>query len=229
MLVAMQSISFDFCGRHVELLLPDGDRYRTAAEDVLRGLAYPIPANDEGPPLRTIVDLGAHAGEFTIMAAARWPSATVHAFEPNPLILPNLHHNCKPFTNVVIHEQAIDAQPRRGKLYWTAWGSLVGTVISPSDPALAAQLNSAEVDILGPDAVTALAPDILKIDIEGPEGMILQSMGEAVSRIRRIYIEFHDESIRKYLEQILQPTHSLAYARIPEARQGEVMYLKRDL
>jgi hypothetical protein len=68
----MQSLKFDFYGTH-ELVIPDDEMCRTTAEDILKGLSYPFPGPGSGLAVQCVVDLGAHVGEYTIMAAARWP------------------------------------------------------------------------------------------------------------------------------------------------------------
>lgn len=223
----MQSIRFDFCGQH-ELIVPDGDIYRSCAKEIIEGLCYPFPSNNDRP-VRSVVDLGAHAGEYTVMAAVRWPEATVHAFEPNPQIIPLLKRNCKPYANIVIHEQAVDVQSRTDRLYFSSLGSVAASIVKPAlAPPPGYERAGADVEIVGADAVSALAPDILKLDIEGVEGVLLAALGQAVARIGRIYVEFHHENIRRHIDDVLFPTHVLEYARIPNGRQGEVMYLKRD-
>jgi len=77
--------------------------------------------------------------------------------------------------------------------------------------------------------VLALNPDVLKIDIEGPESVVIEAMGGAVERIGRIYVEFHGETVHQHLEQLLSPTHGLSYARILQPQQGELMYVRREI
>lgn len=44
-------------------------------------------------PISTIVDIGSNMGFFSLAAKARFPSATIHAYEPNPRIVPYLTRN----------------------------------------------------------------------------------------------------------------------------------------
>jgi FkbM family methyltransferase len=222
----MQSIRFNFCGGSHELQLPDGEIYLTTAKDIVAGLSYPFAT--DGPPVQSVVDLGAHAGEFTVMAAALWLNATVHAFEPNPQILPLLHHNCKPYQNITIHEKAVGAQAGRGKFYVNNMNSVTATLLTPDEK----QPNglhwaAIDVDIVGPESILALAPDILKIDIECMESLLIFALGSAVLSITRIYVEYHLDGFRQQIHQMLSPTHELAHARSHGKDQGELMYLRR--
>src|SRR4051794_15123113 len=118
-------IRFDFYGGSHEMLVPDDVLSREIAEDILKGQSYPIPGPDSTLRPQSVVDLGAHVGEFTIMAAARWPQATIHAFEPNPRVLSLLRQNSRPYANIVIHEQAVDATARRATLFMSSFSSVM--------------------------------------------------------------------------------------------------------
>jgi len=222
----MPTIQFEFNGHH-EMEIPEGDICRYCAEEIIEGLSYPMPEKDTGPPVWTVVDLGAHVGEFTIMAAARWPHAMIHAWEPNPQVLGLLYQNVRLY-NVKVYPKAVDVTARRDKLYFNTLGSVAATVVSPGQAPPGAIWNAVDVDIDGPGAVTRLKPEVLKIDIEGPEGVLLEAMGDAVRDIYRIYVEFHHENIRKHIDKLLGDTHSLEYSRILQARQGELMYVRRE-
>ena len=222
----MPIVQFEFNGDH-EMEIPEGEIYRSCAEEIIEGKCYPLPVNDNGPPVWNVVDLGAHVGEFTIMAAARWPHATIHAFEPNPHIIPMLESNCNPY-RVIVYPRAVDVKARRDKLYFNQLGSVASTVVRPSGAHDADYWHGVDVDIDGPEAVTRLKPEVLKIDIEGPEGVLLEAMGDAVRDIYRIYVEFHHENIRRHIDSLLFETHELAYARILQSRQGELMYVRRE-
>jgi FkbM family methyltransferase len=43
--------------------------------------------------VRTIVDIGANVGFFSMAARARYPEAIIHSYEPNPRVLPALKNN----------------------------------------------------------------------------------------------------------------------------------------
>jgi len=111
----MQTIQFDFGGRrHTIKTFDDGASVKTA-KDIIVGASYRFPDTSSG--FSSVVDLGAHVGEFTIMAAIYWPQATVHAFEPAPQAIPLLRENCRPYPNIVIHEQGFSLTPGRGQFF----------------------------------------------------------------------------------------------------------------
>src|SRR5690348_3090371 len=59
--------------------------------------------------IRTIVDVGASFGFFSLAARARYPDAAIHAYEPNPRILPLLRANTSGF-GVAVHPEAVGAR-----------------------------------------------------------------------------------------------------------------------
>lgn len=223
----MKTVTFEFCGTH-HLEIPDGKIYQDCTEDIIRCRSYPLPKTDAGPKVRSVVDLGAHAGEFTVMAAVRWPQATIYAYEPNPQIIPYLQSNCRPYQNIEIRTRAVDVKARRDKLYFNDIGSVAATVVNPGNAPPGTYYSYVEIEIDGPEAVLALKPEVLKIDIEGPEGLLLAAMRPGLENIYRIYVEFHHENIRQHIERLLIPTHTLEYARILQSRQGELMYVRRS-
>jgi FkbM family methyltransferase len=221
----MPTISFDFFGHH-EIAVPDDVYSVKTATEIIQGQSYPFPT-EGGLEVRTVVDLGAHVGEFTVMAAARWPGAAVHAFEPNAQVWPLLRANCQRYPNIVIYQQAVDAKAGRGQLYSNNVSPVCASLVYTEAPPPGVTWSGVEVDIVGPEAVLDLAPDVLKVDVEGVEARLFEAMGAAVTRIPIIYVEFHGEDRRIHLERMLLRTHCLFYARILEPNQGELMYVKR--
>jgi FkbM family methyltransferase len=145
-----------------------------------------------GPEL--IIDVGAGIGSFSILVASRFPSATVLAFEPNPptfaLLQANVTRNGVP--NVEIHSLAIGTREsyqlraRTQSATASAWmgpasnrGEIVGVRGSPLDPFV----PTGDVDLL-------------KIDVEGGEIDVLESLDTSLSRrVKRLAIEYHDHLV----------------------------------
>jgi FkbM family methyltransferase len=155
-------------------------------------LDYDVPRL-EWSKARTIVDIGAHVGSFTVWAALRSPGARLLAVEPNPetfsLLLQNLHDN-----GLQDRVTAINA----------AVGTAPGVVgLELMEHSLATRLarsgegqvtaNVQKLDWLlaeaGIDEV-----DVLKVDCEGMEYEIFEAMGsEGLRAIKAITCEYHPE------------------------------------
>jgi hypothetical protein len=70
------------------------------------------------------------------------------------------------------------------------------------------------------------AVDVLKIDTEGCEMPILKEMGEVLSSIKIIHLEFHSEDDRREIDRLLGDTHSLVVGKM-WFNVGTVTYVLR--
>ncbi len=216
-------LNFTFCGQTIRLATHEGQRYLDCAQQIISGQAYPFPLEPQ-PHVRCVVDLGAHVGEWTVMAAVRWPQAAIHAYEPNPYIIPLLRENCRPYPNIHIVEKAIEAHPRRDMLRFGPGGSMAAFVLMPgSDPP---DLPSVEVEVGSATEIADLNPDVLKLDIEGSEAFALATIKDRLPAIGVIYLEYHMALSRDFISELLSPSHRLAHHQRLNELQGEQMWLR---
>lgn len=145
-----------------------------------------------GGPVRTILDIGANVGFFSMAARARFPAATVHAYEPNPRVLPFLEQhasNCE----------------------FEVFGEAVGDrdgFVSMVDSGDSNQAQTAVVDA-NANATARLIPlgtavkrlggrvDVAKIDAEGAEWDMFREVA-AWGGFRRVLMEYHLWGRRTY-------------------------------
>jgi FkbM family methyltransferase len=66
--------------------------------------------NRQSPDSLVFMDIGAHAGSFSVLVKTIWPNSIVHCFEPNPCVLPLLKKNVSKFSGIFVHEVAIAHQ-----------------------------------------------------------------------------------------------------------------------
>lgn len=217
-----QRLRFSFNGEH-ELLLPDGEICSGCAADIIEGRSYPFPLQSDP---KVVVDIGAHAGEFTVMAALIWPKARICAYEPHPGVRELLVANTKQFKNVIVYGYAVGAQGGPALLHISDDGTVCNSLRyerlqHPSG-------DSIPVEKIGAKEMANPIPDVLKIDAEGVEWEIIEALKMHVDAIHRIYVEFHSELDRQRIMALLDQTHSLGYARVLHAGQGELMYVRRS-
>ena len=136
--------------------------------------------------IRTIVDVGANFGFFSLAARARYPDAAIHAYEPNPRILPLLRANAGGF-EVQIHAEALGAQD----------GAVNLIDDGPSNQARigASEKNAptSEVHQVSLETVVKRAGgriDLLKLDCEGAEWEILKA-SDGWQSVRNVRLEYH--------------------------------------
>jgi FkbM family methyltransferase len=151
-------------------------------------------ADLEGARPELIIDVGAGIGSFSISAASKFPSATVLAFEPNPptfaLLQANVTRNEVP--NVEIHPLAVGTRGSY-RLRRTAQSATASAWMGPAS-------NHGEVVEVRGTSLDPFVPagdiDLLKIDVEGGEIDVLESLATSLStRIKRLAIEYHDHLV----------------------------------
>jgi len=142
----------------------------------------------------TIVDVGANVGFFSLAARAHYRTATIHAYEPNPRVLPLLRANTS----------GLDIQ-----IFSEALGNASGSVIV-EDPgasnAARTRRSPLQTEITQITLETAVQRvggtiDLLKLDCEGTEWEILANAG-SLGAVRNIRMEYHLFDGRSY-SQIL--------------------------
>lgn len=148
-------------------------------------------------PGQWVVDIGAHVGFYTLLAAERvGPQGRVIAFEPDPsnrrLLAANVAHNR--LTQVTIVPKAVTAEA--GRLWLRRDPTNRGAHhVGPS----AAGPEDVLVETVALDdffdAEPAHAIDVMKIDVEGAEGLVWQGMQRllAAQRVRWIMMEIWPE------------------------------------
>jgi len=158
-----------------------------------------VPTIEHGPALagiepRAVIDVGANKGQFSSFAAARWPAAEIHAFEPLP--------------GPAAKYRAVLGS--RARLHDCALGSAAGVVemhvASRADSSSLLALGDEQKAIFGMDEVGTLAvavrrldeifapgtlpaPALLKIDVQGFEYEVIEGIGALADAIEWVFVE----------------------------------------
>jgi FkbM family methyltransferase len=137
-----------------------------------------------------VVDVGAHWGYFTLLAAPLCGThGRVFAFEPHPrnfaLLTKNVEANG--LTNVVAVQKAISDRAGRAELFQS--GMTVGHSLCPVPPEWrlggGAAKEAIAVDTVALDdffAQSSVEPRLIKMNIEGAESLALAGMRRLVQR-----------------------------------------------
>jgi len=182
------------------------------------------------PPLatmKTVVDIGANIGIFTLLAKRENPAMAVYAFEPMKATYDTLLRNMKlhHLSNVTALNVAIGAQDHAVRTF-TYYPNMAGN--STANPNYKETQRAQMQDTFGKQmtewAFTAenkIAPvrtlsatvkeyqlssiDLLKIDTEGDESLVLDGTEESDFRIvRNMVIETHTETLHDSISARLQ-------------------------
>ncbi|MCC6659788.1 MAG: FkbM family methyltransferase [Phycisphaerales bacterium] len=145
------------------------------------------------PDARTIVDVGANVGYFSLALAMSARGATVNAVEPQPRLAHQLRRSAAEtrVSNVVVHEFALSASSGTATLILNQrnlGGSGIAEAMPDGQAAIGIRtVNSAE--FLGSLGVQDV--DLMKVDVEGHEVHVFRGMETwiAAQRIRAVVFE----------------------------------------
>ena len=168
------------CGRSLRLSSPPELMLRSDFINVILDDDYGIRQLRDEP--RTILDVGANIGLFSIWARHHFPQADLLAYEPNPAIFVHTRENLEPL-GVRCIQAGLAARRGRATLTVDADSRNIG-IIPRAD-------GNVEIRALG-DAITELGGyvDLAKIDCEGSEWSLFEAP-EDFRRIRNVRMEYH--------------------------------------
>lgn len=178
-------------GRDVPLAYPSEAGVRTDFVTCLiddeYGLWGPVDA-----ATRTIVDIGANMGFFCMAARARFPQATIHAYEPNPRVAPYLADNGRS-ADVVVFTEAVGSARGFVRIEDNSDSNQARTHIADSDTGVQQVSLGDVVERLGGRI------DLAKIDCEGAEWDLFSAPAPWI-QIREVRMEYHLWGTRKFAE-----------------------------
>ncbi|HLN32178.1 MAG TPA: FkbM family methyltransferase [Gemmataceae bacterium] len=201
-------------------------------EDVCGRDAYGIADIEEAP--RTVVDIGAHIGAFSLMASEAWPEARIIACEADPDNYALLQKNVSSHPRIETVEAAIVAEDTQevsfNRVIDKARGnSGGGSCCRPEPGSIPIRIRALEVVKLWRSKRLASC-DLLKLDCEGAEVAILQALVSAglLESVKHILGEWHaqdnrEESrrvVKHELNEILRRSHDVVFLPHKQGREG---------
>ena len=143
------------------------------------------------------IDLGAHYGYFSILAA-KWINkpGSVFSVEPHPLFFNHHQRNVKiNKLNDIITSYQIALSDKPGK------ANMIG-----KDERIFNEETDGKVSVTTFDSLCKnenIKPDIIKIDVQGAEGKILAGMPNTLKNISHIFIETHSDMMGYSINDIV--------------------------
>lgn len=157
---------------------------------------------------KTIVDVGANRGQFSLLMRRLYPDARIHAFEPLERPASLYRDVFAGDDHVTLHQTAIGPTTRSSTMFVTAkddsssllpvgetQSMLFNTRVSETRTVSEASLAS----ILRPEDL--VAPALLKIDTQGYEYQVLLGCAELLPHFSHIYVEA--SFVELYKDQVL--------------------------
>jgi len=173
--------------------------------------------NETVKPGMVVVDIGAHVGYYTLLAAKRvGPTGKVYAFEPeqdnHTLLLKNIAMNG--YDNVVATQMAVSDRMGSSTLYLTDLDSGRHSMYHQGLP----ERGSAPVETTTLDSFLASEKwphiNLVKIDVEGAEAAVLDGMAHLMGEYAdlKLIIEFNPALLQgggvaplEFLERLASP------------------------
>ena len=197
------------------------------ANDIFAGVTYPIvPFVSD---VTTVVDIGANVGAASIFFAMAYPDAKIYAFEPGSVPVLLLQQNVDLLRQVKAFPFGLYSHNKTLSLFQGKTDSVESSVCATNrttGEGEQIQLKDAS-EFLATQGIENI--DIMKIDTEGCEVPILQSLQKYLPEVKVLYVEYHSERDRRLIDGILAETHVLWKGHVTFAYRGEFCYLRRDL
>jgi len=211
----------------VEATLPDGKVLRMCSrgdDDVASTLFWRGWAGHEAETAdpfyklaataRTTLDIGAHVGYFSLLAAHANPAGRIFAFEPLPRVYERLTDNVRlnNLQGVSCEPIAVGSPGGQTEFFHVKSGIPSSSSLSQrfmQSIVSADELTSSKVEVVEiDDFVNArgLSVDLIKMDTETTEDQVFRGMTEVLARDHpHIFCEILEEGVGRTIEQILRP------------------------
>ncbi|MBV8857739.1 MAG: FkbM family methyltransferase [Acidobacteria bacterium] len=138
---------------------------------------------------RATLDVGAHVGFYSLLAAHANPRGRVYAFEPMPVTYSRLVQNValNGLENVNALQAAVGAEAGSAKFYHGSTEIPCSCGLEPGIFDAGSEVSSFEVEVLALDDVAekeGLSVDLVKIDTETTEMDVLRGLSRTLRRDR---------------------------------------------
>ncbi|MDX2256934.1 MAG: FkbM family methyltransferase [Pseudanabaenaceae cyanobacterium bins.39] len=134
------------------------------------------------PAPRTVLDIGANIGLFSMWAKRCFPSATIHAYEPNPRITPFTQKNLDQL-NITLFKEAIGAENGFASIIDSS-ESRLGQFTTGASEGINVILLEEAINRIGGSV------DLLKLDCEGAEWEIFRN-SDSFKKVKSVRMEYH--------------------------------------
>jgi FkbM family methyltransferase len=176
----------------------------------------------------TIFDVGANVGLFALRMQMEHPHSRIHCFEPGPFAQQLLAANVGHFEETIIHNHGLFNREMETELHVHRYNTGQNSIRFASrhhGDTVTIQLKDAgtQFDALGLDYL-----DVLKIDTEGCEVEILESLDGRLEKVDYVLLEYHCEQDRRRIDQLLSRFH-LFGAQAVAPGVGTVKYVHPSL
>lgn len=215
------------CGKQtLKVKIPENETFRI--KNIFERQEYAIlPFRSHSGPMIGF-DVGANVGLFTIYMKQLDPGCRVYGFEPCPDTHQLLMENTRNLDNVVIYAFGLYNQDRDMMLNTHRFNTGEHSIklknrFFKDSSRVTVKDTAAQFDQLGIKHL-----DVLKIDTEGCEVEILESLGRRLDLVDYVLVEYHSEADRRKIDRLLEGFHAYSL-KADSPGVGIMKYIREDL
>lgn len=167
------------------LKINDAIGFDHSYKEIFEDRVYSLKFSSDHP---VILDCGSNIGLSIIYFKQQYPEAIIYGFEPDVNIYEILLANVNNFNlkNVEIINSAV--WTKKGFIEFNPEGSLAGSIVTKNST----EFNSYKVSTINlRDYVENSKIDFLKLDIEGAEYEVLNSISDLLMNVENLFVEYH--------------------------------------
>lgn len=191
---------------------------------------------------KTVIDVGANAGQFAVAAAKLFGDVEVHSFEPHPECVQQLRKNVASLPNIHVYAVPLGRSEAAAEFYLNSHTHSSSFLhLSQNHRSAfphAEEVNTLKVRMTSLDAVFGekrlAGPVLLKLDVQGYEGEVLAGGAKVLRAIDYVVLEaslkpmYEGEMLFTELLKVMEG-HGFSFLRpigmLSDPRNGEVLQL----
>jgi FkbM family methyltransferase len=148
--------------------------------------------------IRTIIDIGANTGQFTLISNSLIPEAKIYSFEPSKKSYEDLQRNTEGLNNIHTFEVALGEIEKKQEFYQNSFSQasslLMPTKIHETNYPFTAQHESVgQIQVKTLDSFANEIPIfdnlLIKMDVQGYEDRVISGGKKTISKATLILIE----------------------------------------
>jgi FkbM family methyltransferase len=195
---------------------------------------------------RTLIDVGANIGQFTIAAINIFDNLDVHAFEPIKACADQLRANVSGYDDVQINALALGARCEKSAFHINTY-SLASSMLRISNKHLSEFSQATEKNTITIEVSTLddhfsdkalLSPVLLKIDVQGAEKCVIEGGTKTLKQVDYVLLEtsftpmyegeplFIEliETMKSFKFEFLRPLAFLKSPKSGEILQADILF-----
>lgn len=142
-------------------------------------------------PMRTVLDVGANVGAWSLLAAAAFPNATIYALEIVPSTAETLRARTAGVSRIKVFDHGLADHTGTLTVRFNP-AATTHTTFTDYPHGWAGERIDARVmrgdEFLAREGIASV--DLLKLDVEGAEHLVLRGLGPALSERRIRFVQF---------------------------------------